>query len=62
MDNSLESWAILLLNFGCGCDWPTENQTFKSLKFKLHDKLCHGVFLLFFMRTNMTFSPETNNK
>ena len=26
----------------------TENQTFKSFKFKSHDKLCHGVFPLFY--------------
>ena len=39
----------------------TENQSFKSFKFKLHDKLCHGVFPLF-MRTNVTFFLENNNK
>ena len=34
-----------------------ENQPFKSFKFKLHDKLCHGVFPLF-IRTNVTFFLE----
>ena len=36
----------------------TENQTFKSFKFKLHDKFCHGVFPLFYKNLYDLFSGK----
>ena len=41
-----ESWRYMETDTSKNA--ATNNQTFKSFKFKLHDKLCRGVFPLYY--------------